>query len=229
MTYPIPKLPFETVLGADFSAWQAKVDWLKVAAANFKFAFIKATEHTGYKSPEFTRQWLGAKEAGLLRGAYHFWAPDMGPAKQQAEFFVRVMGPLGPGDLPPVLDVEWVAKERMPKLPKGEALIAWIRAWCERVEELTGRWPVIYTGPQFWKEFLLAAGLECAQVLSSWPLWCAAYAASLPDAPMKSMPDWKWTFWQFTGSGQVPGVSGHCDVNLFRGSLDDLRKLAMLG
>jgi lysozyme len=60
------------VQGIDVSRWQGKIDWASVAAAGKQFAFIKATEGGDHIDPRFLENWHGAKQAGLVRGAYHF-------------------------------------------------------------------------------------------------------------------------------------------------------------
>ena len=55
--------------------------------------------------PKFLQNWNGAKNAGVVRGAYHFiyWCR---PADEQALWFMLNV-PHDPDALPPVLDVEW--------------------------------------------------------------------------------------------------------------------------
>jgi hypothetical protein len=59
---------------------------------------------------------------------------------------------------------------------------------------------------------------ECAV----WPLWVAGYV----DAAPSDWEDWRvgpWerpAIWQYSSSGNVPGISGRCDVNV---APDDLR------
>ncbi len=43
--------------------------------------------------------------------------------------------------------------------------------------------------------------------------------------PTTPDPWTKWTFWQWTSSGTVSGISGNVDRNIFDGTLDDLRKI----
>src|SRR5689334_1580650 len=89
------------VQGIDVSHYQGVIDWNQVAEAGTAFVFIKATEGTSYVDPQFQDNWSGAKAAGLLRGAYHFFQPGEDP-QQQAEYFLSVVQTV-PGDLPPVL------------------------------------------------------------------------------------------------------------------------------
>src|SRR5512139_2562731 len=76
-----------TVPGIDVSYWNAGIDWPKVRAAGQRFTFIKASEGDGYLDPTFDDNWRGAKSAGLLRGAYHFFRSNV-DAKKQANKFI---------------------------------------------------------------------------------------------------------------------------------------------
>lgn len=61
--------------GIDVSSHQPNVNWGSVKANGVQFAYIKATEGTGYKSPQFNSQYVGATKKNLIRGAYHFALP----------------------------------------------------------------------------------------------------------------------------------------------------------
>lgn len=210
--------------GIDVSAYQPHIDWRAVASAGHTFAIVKATEGAGYVSPIYRDQLWGARAAGLITGAYHFlrWEPGAPSAEAQAEHFAAVVGTLGPGDLPPALDVEWIKGQKR----SASEIVAIVRAFLERVETLTHRWPMIYTGPSFWRFCLLPAGKPALE-LTSWPLWCCDYQPPLD--PMQGAPEWTPTIHQHTGSGTCPGIAGHVDLNRFCGSLDELRLLACMG
>src|SRR5262245_19795596 len=94
-----------TIKGLDVSGYQPNTDWPTVAQAGREFAFIKATEGTGYVNPYFDDDWSGTKANGILRGAYHFFHPETDPTAQ-ANHFVSTVGPLADEDLPMVIDLE---------------------------------------------------------------------------------------------------------------------------
>jgi lysozyme len=224
------------VTGIDVSPYQPRIDWRAVAGAGHAFAYCKATEGNGWVSSRYRDQRAGARLAGLVTGAYHFarWETAGDPAadaRDEAAHFFDVVGALEPGDLPPALDLEWITGQKRPALQ----LVVWARAFVEEVERLFGAWPIIYTGPSFWRYCLLPAGRPALD-LTSWPLWVADYTPTggKPD-PMKDAASWKWTFWQFTGHGRCPGITDahgalvDCDINRFNGTLAELRVLAGLG
>jgi hypothetical protein len=90
--------------GIDESHHQGDVDWKKVKGSGVAFAFAKATEGETHADPKFARNWAGMREAGLVRGAYHFGRPGRDPVAQ-ARHFVKTVG-AGSGDLQLALDLE---------------------------------------------------------------------------------------------------------------------------
>src|SRR5262249_22587958 len=67
-----------SIHGIDVSKYQEIIDWESVKAMNvedvhIEFAFIKATEGNGNVDHYFKRNWKKASEAGVTKGAYHFF------------------------------------------------------------------------------------------------------------------------------------------------------------
>jgi lysozyme len=204
-----------TVTGIDVSDYQGDVHWATVKASGRSFAFIKATEGTDFIAKTFMKNWHAAKDAGLIRGAYHFGHPGKS-ATEQADFFVRIVERqgYGAGDLPLVLDLE--TDDGL----SSTSVATWTQTFLTRVEQLTGRKPILYTGAFFYK------GPN-----KGWPLWLPSYfntpLSELHTVHPKLPPGFKtFAFWQHTSSMVVPGVTGRCDHNVFNGSLDQLKKLA---
>src|ERR1044072_249179 len=57
--------------GIDVSHWQGSINWGSVAGSN-RFVYMKATEGTTYRDPNFNSYYTGSYNAGMIRGAYHF-------------------------------------------------------------------------------------------------------------------------------------------------------------
>jgi len=193
--------------GIDLSGYQPTVDWTKVAASGIAFAFIKATEGTTLIDHAFADHWARAKQANLLRGAYHFFRPKQDAAAQARFFLARLSDP---GELPPVLDVEVVNG-----VPLAQ-IAASVGAWLDIVTASVGR-PIVYTSPSFWN-----ALPDVSTIASKADLWVANWGARSPAA----VHGWsKWTFWQFTNKATISGIPGTADMDedRFAGSLADLR------
>jgi lysozyme len=196
------------VQGLDVSHIQQTVDWNAVRQAGKVFAFIKATEGITYTDPAFAANWSGARAAGLLRGAYHFYETNDDPTAQ-AENFLSVVQ-LEPTDLPPVVDIE--------RTKSGESagqIVRDLQTWLDVVEQATGRVPIIYSSPGYWNALGTSA-------FGRYPLWVAEYGVQSP----KPVAGWTgWTFWQLSESGTVDGIEGSVDLDIFSGTLTGLEAL----
>ena len=56
--------------------------------------------------------------------------------------------------------------------------------------------------------------------LKGYEFWLRSVAAH----PSDNYDGHQWTFWQYTGTGLVPGVSGEVDINAFYGSPQDWQR-----
>ncbi|HEX8458506.1 MAG TPA: glycoside hydrolase family 25 protein [Pyrinomonadaceae bacterium] len=195
------------LIGIDVSHYQGAVNWADVRAAGCAFAFAKATESTSIVDPQFAVNWNGMKEAGLVRGAYHFFRPEQDGVAQARHFLQTVQ--LETGDLPPVIDIE------LNDGVVGDALIEGVGNWIDTVAQATGMTPVIYTAAYFWNAYMNDG-------FGKFPLWIAHYA-SAPDPLPHGWAN--WTFWQYSQSLTIPGVNGTADHNRFNGSQNDLQAL----
>ena len=204
--------------GIDVSHWNGKIDWERVRADGYRFAIAKATQGRGYEDPTYDVNHAHAREAGLRFTAYEFADPDPGPkdARRDADHFVNVANLRGK-DLVPVLDLEQTGGLGPTRL------IEWVRRWSGRVKERIGRWPTIYTSPSFWKQHMKDSG---AFAKRGNRLWIAHWFADRPDVPADRWNGRGWAFWQWSNRGEVRGIEGRVDLNLFAGS--SLKKL-MLG
>jgi GH25 family lysozyme M1 (1,4-beta-N-acetylmuramidase) len=207
-----------TVSGLDVSEFQGGIDWNAVHGAGWAFAVTRIGDGT-YIDPTFGGNWAGIKNAGMIRGAYQFFRAADDP-NQLADIVVNAVGQLGPGDLPVMLDIEGASMQ-------GEdpgTIVAHMQTWLDRVQQGTGKQPLIYTGKYAWDPSVQSASY------GGYPLWIAAYGANngqvpsfCPDLPM----GWDhWTFWQYTSVDPVPGINANVDKSLFNGTMDDLSTLA---
>ena len=211
-----------TVPGIDVSYWDAGIDWPKVRATGQRFVFAKATEGDFYSDPTFDDNWFGAKSAGLLRGAYHFFRCNV-DAKKQADYFINYVKSVNDnGELPPVLDLESNDGQ------KKEKIIPAVKVWLDRVEGAFGRKPIIYSGQYFLQDYLSEAGGGPPAWAKDYPLWLAQYPNQYVEGSKPYLPRgwYNWTIWQYSEKGQVNGINASVDMNLFNGSLDDLYKFA---
>lgn len=208
------------VPGIDVSHHNGAIDWRAVAAAGFAFAYAKATEGTGFTDRRFPANWEGIRQAGMLRGAYHFFRPAL-PAAPQAERFAAAVGPLAAGDLPPMLDLEETSRrtseDEWPRVRKARRVDLAL-GWLERVEQALGRRPIVYTRRGFIEDVLGAPG-----PLLRYPLWIAHYTGSAQPRMPQGWPN--WTFWQHSQTGRIAGLQCDLDLDRFQGSVEELQAL----
>ena len=163
--------------GPDVSSWQhvdgTGIDWFQVKASGHEFAMVKATESLNYVNPYFIQDCLVMRAAGVSRGAYHYADVRQSPEAQAAFYSAIVLGINGPGDLPPVLDLE-DAKG----LPAGQ-VIDWTHRYLNTVQALTGRQPIIYTYPNFWR-----TQMANTTEFNHYPLWIADYNGQNAPGPL---------------------------------------------
>jgi lysozyme len=199
------------IQGIDVASYQGYPNWTSVKNSGKTFAFTKATEGTTYTNPYFATNWARIKSAGLIRGAYHYGRPGTDPVTQ-ANRFCNVVAPTH-GDLQMTLDIE-VTDGKTPSQVRS-----WIVAFINQIKSRTGRPGIIYTGFYFWRDSAgNGSNLNC-------PLWLAAYVSN--PAPYVPAAWSFFTFWQYTSSGSVPGVSGNVDRDAFNGSLTGLNNLRL--
>lgn len=202
-----------SVLGIDVASGQhaggAMIDWPQVAAAGYRFAFVKTTEGSYYANPFFSSDLAGAKAAGLLVAAYHFANPADSSGTFQADFAIDHAGLGSDGaTLPLIADLEfdpYSANECYGLTPRQ--MVSWITAFTAEVDRLTGQHPVIYTIADWWDK---CTGDSTA--FTADPLWVASYDTGTmgPTMPV----GWaNWTYWQYTSVGKVPGIKGDTDLS----------------
>jgi lysozyme len=214
VTYKEFGIPMPTnyaIHGIDVSRYQQRISWPAVKRMNVQgiqlgFAFIKATEGTGRTDPYFKTNWKKSKEAGLIRGAYHFFIASKDGRAQAKNFITRVM--LEKGDLPPVLDVEQTFGK------SSSALRTEVKEWLNVLENHYQVRPIIYTNADFYKQHLQGH-------FETYPLWVAHYLQ--PHQPRIRRD---WSFWQHSEKGKVNGIFSRVDFNVFNG--DSVQFKAML-
>jgi len=203
--------------GLDISVWQddnatpQHVNFDKAVINGVDFVFIKASQRVA--DPDFIWNWKAAKNAGLLRGAYHYldWRVS---ELEQAKLFVSLLAG-DPGELPPVCDFEM--REFAPSV---DVMRGKLWNFLTYVERETKKIPAIYTGYYYWSEF--------GSTDNGWaryPLWLAWYR--IAENKLKIPAPWKkWTFWQYDDKGD--GLKYGCeskqvDMNWFNGTVADMR------
>jgi lysozyme len=192
--------------GIDVSNWQGRIDWAAVRAAGVRFAIAKASEGVGYEDRSYDRNRAGALANGIVFGAYHFARPENDPIKE-ADWFLEVAG-YRRGMIIPTLDLERTGG----RSPTG--LTNWTKAWLKRVHERLGVRAMIYVSPSFWRQ-----NMDNTRWFADHGyhvVWVAHWSRTNPSVPASSWGGRSWTFWQYSTTGSVAGISGRVDLNRYR-------------
>lgn len=190
-----------TLNGIDISNWQAGIN---LAAVPADFVIAKATQGTGYVSPDCARQVEQARQVGKRFGVYHYVSG--GNAIAEANFFVdNCANWVGKG----LFCIDWESDENSAWGDEGylEQLVAQVKA-------RTGIPPLIYTSASRYAQVAPVANRQnCG-------LWIAQYANMNPT----SYQDTPWNegayacvIRQYSSAGRLPGYGGDLDLNKFYG------------
>lgn len=187
--------------GIDISNWQAYID---LAAVPADFIIAKATQGTGYVSPDCARQVEQARKLGKRFGVYHYVSG--GNAIAEANFFVdNCANWVGKG----LFCIDWESNENSAWGDEGylEQVVAQVRA-------RTGVPPIIYVQASRYAQVAPVANRQnCG-------LWIAQYASSNPtgyQATPWNEGAYDCLIRQYTDAGLLPGYSGSLDLNKFYG------------
>lgn len=187
--------------GIDISNWQAHIDLTAVPA---DFVIAKATQGTGYVSPDCARQVEQARQSGKRFGVYHYVSG--GNAIAEANFFVdNCANWVGKG----LFCIDWESQENSAWGNEGylEQVVAQVKA-------RTGIPPLIYSSASYYAQVAAVANRQnCG-------LWIAQYANMYPSG-------YQYTPWnegayacvirQYSSTGCLPGYGGNLDLNKFYG------------
>jgi lysozyme len=195
------------VFGIDISEYQDDIDWQQLGYIDkhqVNFMFIRATVGTDRVDTKFSQYWAQADKK-FYRGAYHYYRPNEN-SLEQANLFIKTVK-LEKGDFPPVLDIE-----KLPKNQSIDSLKVGLKRWLNKVESHYGIKPIIYSGDQYFKDFL-------EDEFSEYTFWIAHYNFFEDEINQK------WQIWQFTEKAKIIGIRGNVDINIFNGDLNDLKDL----
>ncbi len=191
-------------LGCDVSWWQGPntqygpIDWVTLTASDCKFAFIRACWKT-YEDQNFSINWPGSGDAGILRGGYLYFDPSWDPVAQADKLFDLTQGV---GELPDVIDFE-----TNPANYQQGTLRNRIDICRDHYAQLAGREPILYTNLSWLGVLGDSLGMD---------LWIARYYATEPGVD-------DWQFWQDSDRESFPGIADPTvDRNWFNGTYDDL-------
>lgn len=205
---PEPVAPVvRRVRGIDVSHHQGDIDWERVAGDGITFAYLKATEGSGYGDPRFADHWNAASRAGLRVGGYHYFTLCSDPLPQATHFATTLAAapdPPGVRPLPPVVDLELIGN--CDPSPVPATMEAAVRAFLAEVERRMGRSVVVYTHPDFDARYGFVDDLDRRR-------WVRR--------PGDTPPTGDWWMWQRSDDARVDGIDGPVDLDVMQTRVDN--------
>lgn len=209
------------IKGIDIAEFSEKVDWQKMKAEGFQFAYARVLYGTVSIDSNFHTYWPALKEYNIIRGAYMFFRPS-DDLNTQVRLFAQAVD-IEPGDLPPSVDLELEPNRNNIDIHWSRlstaASIDLVETLLKSVERTTGYKPVIYANSDFW---IHQMGNTSRFSDAGYDLWIANYNNN-PNQPNQLFGGWKvHTFHQYLGD-QRSSFTQDVDYNTFNGNLDRLK------
>ena len=188
------------IAGIDVSKHNGNIDFDQVRDDDYQFVFIKASEGMTYRNEAFDRNYKGARAAGLKLGAYHFFRKNRSGREQADNLLGVIKGK--PLDLPLVIDLEddWGNGAAVSRQTAVERVMEMINILTSK-----GYQVMIYTNFDGYNKYY-------KDMLADHDLWLCSFTS--PDL----LSHVSHRIQQFSHEGEVQGVKGDVDLNVFRGS-----------
>lgn len=188
--------------GIDVSHYQGFIDWDCVAQCKqISYVYLKATEGNKLVDKQYRRNISEARRVGLRVGSYHFYRPNVPWREQFRHLKEHVKG--REQDLLPIIDIE-----RRGRVSEAR-FIRDLRAFLQQVEKHYGKKPVLYTYQNFYNRYL-------ANCFGDYHWMIAKYQDESPVLTDGT----RYTMWQYTESGSLPGIEGPVDRSRLVGDFE---------
>lgn len=192
-----------SIVGIDISHHNGKINWKKVRKQGITFAYIKSTQGIMHTNGGYRHNYEQAKKAGLVAGFYHFFQYNKSGI-DQALFFID-QAHYEPGDMPPMVDVEYSPPSTRRSTDKNEIArrIKEIRKFDSVIYEKLDVRPIIYANRESYNDL----------IKGNFPdndLWIC----NITQDPIGDI-DCQWKFWQYSINGNVRGIHGNVDLDVF--------------
>ena len=191
----------DTLIGIDVSNHQGDIDWETVKNSGVEFVFIRIgyghnREAKIMEDEKFRQNLEEARNAGLKVGLYFYsYATEIWEAEEQANWIVKTLN--GEKiDLPIVFDYEtWKS------FPTYNINIVDLNKVAKKFLDIlhdNG-----YEGMNYSSKYYL----NTIWNISEYPTWLAHYVS-------KTNYDKDFKVWQFSNTGEVPGINGFVDLDV---------------
>lgn len=200
----------------DLSGWNEVEKYEAILQAGVKKVILKSINKNLNPDKKFEQHMKGCQEAGIeVTGTYHYsYAVIVEAARQAAiEWMNTVNGRCR------LFIIDWEDAV----LPKDSRAVEIINAYADEIQG-AGYEFAVYTGLSWYNSYLK----KYADKLP-YEFWIARYYAGYKEFSMSDTVNVKYVpaikhnliGWQYTSSGQVPGVKGKVDMNKWYNVLPD--------
>lgn len=191
--------------GVDVSHWQGNIDFNALKTdRNSDFLIAKASEGKTSTDAMFMRNMDMCKNAGILRGAYHYVRGDSLWHEQCNNFLSRVY-PVWERDKDVLmaLDVEDKTLVERGALYTKEL----VSDMVDGIYQETGVFPLIYVSLGFMNPIMF----KYDDIYKKCGGWIAAWGSTVRNKPKRA--DLNTSIWQYTSKGTVAGIKGAVDLD----------------
>jgi GH25 family lysozyme M1 (1,4-beta-N-acetylmuramidase) len=197
-----------------------EIVWDEVARDPRVVGIIHRATIGARKDTKYAERKAEALARGYKWGSYHLGKP--GNPIVQADFYLETVRPSA--DEVMALDIESLNSDTDMSLPNA-------RKFIQRIREKTGRFPILYGNHAVVKHLSEKFGRD--EVFAKTPLWYARFKSRVTDFPTKTWDS--YTLWQFSSEincqpaasenclYRVPGTRTDMDVNVYRGTVEELK------
>jgi len=197
-----------------------RIDWRSLSGDPRVIGIIHRASVGLRRDSQYMTRKTEAQSRGYKWGSYHLGLP--GDPVAQADFYLDTVE--SSEDEVTALDIESLDLRRSMSLANSIKFL-------EHVRERTGRYPLLYANHEVTKE--ISQQYPGQSVFAFTGLWYARFKDTISDFPRRT---WRtYTLWQFSSElnchtdtdrncpYRVPGTDSDMDVNVYNGSVDELR------
>ena len=201
--------------GLDVSSFNGIVNWGQVKQSNIDFAFLRVG-FRGYGSKgtlnldsKFIANITQTNKLGIPTGVYFVTqATTSAEAIEEANWIINQIKNYKIS-YPVAIDIEAAGLESPTDIPRTQNLDKNTRTYlaslfCKTIQN-AGYTPIIYTNIDWANNYLNMSEL------SAYDTWIASYKSNISSGPGYSG---KYSIWQHTSLGTVPGVLGNVDLDI---------------
>ena len=199
---------YDVINGIDVSQWQGDIDWEQVKASGIDFAIIRVAYRAYgsgvlYADQNYQANIQGALDAGLDVGIYIFsQATTRTEAAEEAVYAINLAKSYT-YRLPVVMDFEY-ATGNTGRLAEANLTVAEATAICNYFCYTVEKYNKV--GMLYANKNLLTNDVTASSISSNYPIWLANYTTSTSYSG-------DYSYWQYSSSGTVPGISGNVDMD----------------